>query len=499
MLEVQNTAELLSVETKPSSNALVREAQLIWQGVASAPDHILSSLDADKRAHTVQTVLMSAGVTLALTALKRSPSFSWTVGRIAAPALAIPMLNDINSRVGNMREAMSDTWKSGDNWQKNVQVSKDNLGQFTADFAISALASGAAEKLGRAYFAPRTPGVNKLPELTKENVLSNWQKHMDGETVPYKMFSPEGGGMRQVDLFVPPNAKFAAEGAGGKGTGLLIAQDGLKVDTGKLKNLELPDSGLVNLRSDKTLDFVTAYTHPERFRVVPGLNLSAWRHETGLIKDGGFFAPKVGNIDSAYVIDVEKTLTKLFKTDRTVLAGYSSGAILANEVAAKLGPSRVQGVISVASTVTGAEPAAVAGQFRLIVRDLGDPTLLQQGGAGGKARYLASLGHRSVLESMPENQIGYALQPYQGQQFVTKFNELTPGVSVKQITLADGTPIVTQVKTNNGKHAWMIRDLEAPPSATPSMLPQHLQDHLDINQLVKDVVNGNLKKFSRPS
>ena len=512
MLEQMRTAELLSVdENKPSSNAFVREAQLIWKGVASAPEKILSSLDEENRAHTIQTALMSAGITFALAGLKRNPTLAWTVGRVVTPALLVPTLNDLTARAGNMREAMTDTWNSADNWKRNVEISKESIGQFAADFAISAVASGAAESFGRAYFAARTPGVNKLPELSKQGILSNWQKHMDGEIVPYKIHSPEGGGMRQVDLFIPQNAKLAGEAAAGKGTGLLVAQEGLKLDLGKLKNMEFPDSGLINLRADKSLDFITAYTHPQRFRVVPGVNLSAWRHETGLIKEGGWFAPKTGPIDVAFVTDVEKTLTNLFKTDRTVLAGYSSGAILSNEVAAKLGPTRVKGVISVASTVTGMEPAALPGQFRLIVRDHGDPTLLQTGGAGGKAKILANLGHSAVLQSVPENQVNYALNAYRAkgqgqgiapsnQQFLSQKYDFGPTASIEHIALADGTPIVAQIKTNHGEHAWMIRDKKAPrmSAVTEAALPSTLRDHLDINVLVKDVVNGNLQKFQVP-
>lgn len=507
MLEIKRTADLLSVDDKPSSNALVREAQLIWKGVSSTPDYLRTSFDADHRAQTAHTALISAGLTLALSCVKRSPSLSWTVGRVAGPALAVPVLTDLSARAGVMKEAMADTWSSSKNWNQNVRIARESMGQFTADFAISAFASGLAEKFGRSYFAAKTPGVNALPELNKEGVLANWQKHMDGEIVPYKMLSPEGGGMRQVDLFIPPNLRLASESSSGSRSNLLIAQDGLKLDHGRLKNLELPDAGLINLRADETIDYIAAFTHPKRFRVVPGLNMAAWRHESGLIKEGGWFAPKTGNIDSAYIMDVERTLTSMFKTDRTVLAGYSSGAMLSNEVAAKLGPERIRGVISVASTVTGKEPPAVPGQFRLIVRDNGDPTLLQSGGAGGKAKLLARLGHRDVMQSMPERQIDYALSPYKPQTLghsletmMSNNYEISPLASIRHFALADGTPILAHIKTNHGKHAWMTAEetkINGNKKAE-SALPSHLQDHLDLNLLVKEIVNGNLQRFSVP-
>ena len=481
-------------DSQPSSNALVREGQLLWQGISSAPEFLKSSFDEDKRAHTIQTALMSAGITLALTCLKRSPGLGWTAGRVVGPALAVPMLSDINGRVLDMSSAVADNWNSDRNWKQNVQTAKENIGQFTADFAISALASGAAEKFGRSYFGLQTPGVHKLPELNKESIMSNWQKHMDGEIVPYKMYSAEGGGMRQVDLYLPKNAQFASEAAatGAKGTGLLIAQDGLKLDFGKLKNLELPDTGLVNLRSDKSADYVAAYTHPHRFRIVPGANLAAWRHESGLIKEGGWLAPKAGYSDVAYVTDVNNLLTNMFKTERTVLAGFSSGAIVSNEVAAKLGPARIHSVISGASTVTGTEPAAVAGQFKLFIRDHGDPTLLQNGGAGGKAQIMANLGHRQVLQSMPEKQMAYALAAYEGQPLLSRKVE-HPTVSIEHVALPDGTPVVAQIKTSNNKHSFMTIDPEA---ATTKNLAPHVQEQLNLHSIVKDIVNGNLSRFA---
>ena len=515
MSELSSTAEILNYGadggSHPSSNAFVREAQLLWQGVSSAPEYIGNSFDKENRAHTIQTALVSAGMTLALTCLKRSPTLGWTVGRVLTPALAVPLLNDITTRARTMGDAMADTWGSEKNWNQNVQTSRESLGRFTADFAISAVASGLAEKAGRSYFAARTPGVHKLPELSTEGIRSNWQRHMDGEIVPYKIFSAEGGGMRQVDLLLPKNFRLAPDGnvssqrsalaalenkpVTGSGTGLLIAQDGLKLDFGKLNKLELPDAGLINLRADKTIDYVAAFTHPHRFRIVPGVNLSAWRHETGLIKEGGWFAPKSGN-DAAFVMDVERALTGLLKTDRTVLAGYSSGAILSNEVAAKLGPSRVGGVVSVASTVTGLEPPAVAGQFRLFVRDHGDPTLLQKGGAGGKADLMAKLGHKTVLQSMPENQVNYALNPYQNKPLVSRhLDSGHPSTSIQHVAHADGTPILAEVKTNNGKHAWMIRDTELPVAKSAAPLPTHIEEHLDLNILVKEIVKGNLQRF----
>lgn len=503
MLELSRAPELLESEAEsqvqPSSNALIREAQLLWHGLSSAPKHVQNSFSADERGRTLTNAAISAGITLALTCLKRSPSLSWTTGRVLVPALSASLISDLGARSSMVASAMADNWQSDRNWKQNVAIAEDNIGKFTADFAINAFASGLAEKAGRSYFGLKSPGVNQLPELNKDNVVANWQKHMAGETVPYKIISAEGGGARQVDLFVPGNIKHPQDIASTKSeAGLLIGQDGLKIDFGKLKDLKAPEHGLVNLKADNSIDYVAAFTHPFRFRVIPGVNLSAWLHEGGLIKSGGWFAPKPAFSDANFVADVHKTLSGIFKPERSVLAGYSSGAILSNEVASKLGPSKIDAVVSVASTVIGKELPANAGQFRLFVRDNGDPTLPQQGGAGGKAKILAGLGHKAVLKSFPENQISYGLGPYSMHELASKRHATSPNIMMHSFALRDGSPVLSHIKTNTGTHIWYTKESLAPPSAEAHAISKpnaSAWEQIDINMLVREIVSGNLSRF----
>lgn len=518
MLKLDHNAELLQcaadVRTQPSSNALMREAQLIWQGVASTPEHLQKSFSAEERAHTLENALFSAGITVVLSCLKRSPTLGWTAGRVLGPALALPLLSDMSARANTVSSAMADTWQSDRNWAHNVATTRDQIGQFTSDFAINALASGLAESAGRSYFGLKTgPGLSKLPELSKESLMSNWQRHMSGEIIPYKFISPEGGGARQVDLYIPNNIKNPAELAqiGKSDAGLLIAQDGLKIDFGRLDKLQSPEHGLANLKADKnSIDYVAAFTHPFRFRVVPGVNLAAWHHDGGLIEPGGWFSPKPKFSDANFVSDVQSKLSDIFKPARTVLAGYSSGAILSNEVAAKLGPSKIDAVVSVASTVIGKEMPAQPGQFRLFVRDMGDPTLLQNGGAGGKAKILANLGHKAVLASVPENQISYGLSPYDSQDIFSKRHSTMPNTLMHSFALKDGTPVLSHIKTNTGTHTWttaesiksapwfdnLLSNLEAPFGNIFSEPKSAAWEQVDLNQMVKEIVKGDLSRFS---
>lgn len=504
MLELNRAPELLKSEaeseSQPSSNALLREVQLLWSGVSSTPEHLQKSFSTEERSQTVQNALISAGITLALTCLKRSPSLSWTAGRVVVPALSVPLLADLNTRTSAIASAMADTWNSDRNWNRNVEIAKEGIGKFTADFLITAMASGVAEKVGRSYFGLHSPGVHKLPELNREGVLSNWKRHMDGETIAYRLLSPEGGGARQVDLFIPKNTNHPNEISKGakSGANLLVAQDGLKIDFGKLKDLKPPEHGLVNLKADNSIDYVSAFTHPFRFRVAPGINLSAWHHEGGLIKPGGWMAPKPGFSDAHFVADVHKTLSGIFKPERSVLAGYSSGAILSNEVASRLGPAKIDAVVSVASTVVGKELPAHPGQFRLFVRDNGDPTLPQQGGAGGKAKILASMGHKTVLNSIPENQITYGLSPYAMHELVSKRHQTMPNTLMHSFALKDGTPVLSHIKTNTGTHTWYTKESIAEAPFTAHSTPRtgsSTWEHVDINLMLKEIVNGNLNRF----
>lgn len=499
MLELTRAPEILKSngegQEKPSQNALVREAELIWSGVSSTPHYLQEAFNSEQRLSTTQSMLFSAGITAALACIKRSPSLAWTAGKVLAPALTVSFVKDIATNAQSLAGAMSDNWQSDANWNKNVSVARESIGRFSADFILAAAASGLTERAARSYFELKSPGVSKLPELNRANILANWQKHMDGEILPYRFYTEKGGGARQVDLFLPPEFKMPADGTQLKSAqSLLIAQDGLKLDFGVLRNLRPPDHGLVRLKSEPGLDFVAAYTHPMKFRVLPGVNISAWHHQSGLIKEGGLFAPRTKFSDLHFLSDLEKSLSGMLSTRGTTLAGFSSGAMLANEAAAYMGPSRVQSVISVSSTVTGKEPPARAGQFRLIVRDTGDPTLPQNGGAGLRAGLLPTLGHKAILSSRPSNQAAYGLAPYAESHILSAGREKI-GYSWHNYALKDGTPVLTEIRTNTGSHGWNSRHVfgQGEPHNVEAAVMKTI--YPNINQLVKEVVNGNLQRF----
>lgn len=498
MVELEHTtlskSELLArqsqTEQRPSDNPLIREGQLLYQGISSIPGFAKEVLDEPHRSDTIKNALLSAGLTFSLSCLKRSPGLAWTAGQILLPALLISSSKDIITHAGEVKDALVDNWHSARNWQHNAEIMKEHVGRFGVDFAISTVASGLAERAGRSYFSLKTPGVDSLPELKLENLRGNWKKHMAGEVVPYKLFSRDGGGMRQVDLFVPPSYQLPDNQTSLPGfrsnAGLLIAPDGLKLGFGLLKNLQVTSmaqtNGLANLRRDPGLNYVAAFPHAKTFRVLPGLNLATWHHDAGLITPGGWLAPRAEFSDVNFMADIEKTVTKLLGTRGTTLAGFSSGGILANETAARLGPERVQAVVSVASTINGLEPPARAGQFRLIVRNSGDPTLPEAGGVGKSSSVLSALGHKVIRSSNPQGLIGYGLKPYSEQVLLNK-SEMSIGLLQKKFALANGEPVVSYVRLDDAVHDW------------PKRISGSKSVEFDLNQMIKNIVNKNWQNF----
>jgi hypothetical protein len=457
----------------PSDNALVREAQLGLSALASIPEALSESFDKDHRLGTLGMAATAAGITFALAALKRDPSLAWSAERVLAPALALTAAKDIAVNAGAIGNAVADNWHSQRHWDKNVNTMKNSVGRFAADFTVSALAGGLAETAGRSYFDFKTPGVSKLPELNTENLRNNWARHMDGDIVPYKIYSERGGGWRRVDLMMPAQFRVQPQ------MNMLIAADGLHQGFGPLRSASKThmaiENGLGNLRTNTDIDYVGLFVHPREFRVLPGVNLAAWHHKGGLINSGGLFAPVAKFDDVAYISDADRAVRRVLPSlGQATFAGTSSGSTLATESAAQLGSGRIPKVIAVNAPFTGLESPANAQQFRLSVNDRNDKILLPQGGVGGWARILPLLGHDNVARSNPAGQTRYALQPYEGSQIVeTVGDDIIAGGELKTYTV-DGKPVAAQLEVDAGGHrVWPA----------------------NINRVVSDIVNDNFSQF----
>lgn len=489
-------------EPNPAENALIREGQLLWRGIAFAPEKLKEAFTEGERISTIKTAVFSAGLTFAFACLRRSPTMAWTAGRVLLPALSLSALKDFRADAGAARDAFLDNWNSADNWEDNLANVKEHIGKTAADLVITTIASGLAEGIGASYFGLKTPGLEKIPDLKTANLQTNWHKHQNGETVAYRLFSQAGGGMRRVDLFIPPKFELPEPGLSNfeAKTGLLIAPDGLELGLGRLRNLKPPAmaelNGLANLNMDPEINYVAAFPHAKQFRVLPGVNVAAWFHDSGLIKPGGWLAPQEAFSDAQFIADVERTVSAITGTKRSTIAGFSSGGILANEAAALIGPERVKSVVSVASTVTGLEPAAKPGQFRLYVRDLGDPTLPQTGGPGGKSSILAILGHDSIRNSRPLNQIEYGLEPYPKTSLFSR-SGIRSGVYQEFYGLDSGAPVLSYVQLKTDSHGWPNR-MTSPSDGSISSRFNGVSrvPELDLNSMIKEIVSGNLERFA---
>lgn len=479
-----------------SQNALVREGMLLWQGISAIPESAREAFDSQHRQGTISNAFFSAGITFALSCLKRDPALAWTAGRVLGPALFLSSAKDFSVHAESIGDALVDNWHSDRNWSLNVSTMKNSIGRFGVDLSVAAVSGGLAEAGGRSYFGLKGPELKGLPRLNAENVRANWDRHMSGELVPYSLLSAEGGGIRQVDLFVPKSYEASKE------AGLLIGPDSTLMGFGPLKNLKKPGmaltNGLANLEMDPNIDYIAAFPHAKQFRVLPGVNMSAWFHESGLVTPGGLLAPKPKYSDVNFLSDLDSSLKDIFNTRKATIVGFSAGGMLGIETASRLGPERVQATVSVASTITGLEPAARAGQFRLFVNDLGDQTFPITGGAGGPSKILVFLGHDAAKLSQPRQQTAYGLSPYDIGEIVRPDIKAIPKVFQRNYALKDGTPLVSTVELDTGAHGWPNRRTDHPGDTSVMTRFNHVSriDGFNLNSIIKEIVNGNFDNFS---
>ena len=196
-----------------------------------------------------------------------------------------------------------------------------------------------------------------------------------------------------------------------------------------------------------------------------------------------------------------RSLRGVFNTGKSTIVGFSGGGMLANETAARLGPERVQATVSVASTITGKEPPARAGQFRLFVNDIGDRTFPINGGAGGPAKILVSLGHDTATLSQPRQQSVYGLAPYASNDIVRTDGTTTPGFTQRIYTLRDGTPVVSSIELDTGAHGWPNRrTTHAEDTSVLTRVNKVSQiQGFNLNGMIKEIVNEKLDGFRIPS
>ena len=125
-----------------------REVDLLstggWNGAKLA---VHDAIDHPKE--TAQRLVLAGGVGLGLAWMSKGSG--GLLAKIIGTALTVHLVNDATGHMKAVGAALSDTWRSADNFERNQVTVEDHLGRYAADSAMMALAGGSGFALGRRF------------------------------------------------------------------------------------------------------------------------------------------------------------------------------------------------------------------------------------------------------------------------------------------------------------------------------------------------------------
>lgn len=160
-----------------------REIRLLGHGVAGIGSAAENALD-----HPLETggkLAASATMGVGLGFLCRRAGVIGLAGRAIGASMGLAFLSDIGHHSSSMARALSDTWTSGNNWDKNVVLMRDSMGTFTFDTALMSAGAMSGGLLGRRIFQGRAADAATYSSLIRELKCRGFnEQHIVGAARP---------------------------------------------------------------------------------------------------------------------------------------------------------------------------------------------------------------------------------------------------------------------------------------------------------------------------
>jgi hypothetical protein len=147
--ELLDTSKPYSAAGETSDDKLRREARLLMAGIAGFCEAAERSVAPEHLLETAGKVALGIGMGAGIAYLSKGRSLLRTGVGIFGAAAGVSFASDVLLNGKSIYGAVTDTWQSGTNWERNVATMKSSVGQFGFDTALmtaAGITGGALER-----------------------------------------------------------------------------------------------------------------------------------------------------------------------------------------------------------------------------------------------------------------------------------------------------------------------------------------------------------------
>lgn len=152
-----------------------REVQLIGTGVSGFADAAKEAF-AEHPLQTAGNVAVGIGIGVGMAYLSRGRGLGLTATKTIGAVSGLAFLKDIAANGNEVAGAISDTWRSDHNWDRNSQTMREHLGKFAFDTALLSAAGATGSKIGHGIFNVKLSDLPQklVPQMNEKGISQDY-------------------------------------------------------------------------------------------------------------------------------------------------------------------------------------------------------------------------------------------------------------------------------------------------------------------------------------